>query len=211
MRGLIDLVEVRPLFAIHLDVDERLVHDRRNLGVLERLVRHHVAPVARRIADRQQDRLVLRRAHARATPRPTDTSRPDCPRAAAGTGSSPRRDGCSLTYFRLAAPDRLPAMTSTPVWQSGRVRALLSCPRSGLRSACFVAVIPRNRRRAAPSRLRKMLPGPNRGPRVAGPHDLVTMILETPPARSHPRAERVLSAGICARVRIPSTGAFGRD
>ena len=30
--------------------------------VLERLVRHHVAPVARRVADRQEDRLVLGRA-----------------------------------------------------------------------------------------------------------------------------------------------------
>ena len=29
------------------------------VGVLERLVRHHVAPVARRVADRQEDRLVL--------------------------------------------------------------------------------------------------------------------------------------------------------
>ena len=29
------------------------------VGVLERLVRHHVAPVARRVPDRQQDRLVL--------------------------------------------------------------------------------------------------------------------------------------------------------
>jgi hypothetical protein len=59
MRRLVNLVEVRPLFAIHLDVDEPRVHDRRDFRVLERFVRHHVTPVAGRIADRQQDRLVL--------------------------------------------------------------------------------------------------------------------------------------------------------
>src|SRR5262249_11695994 len=43
--------------AIDLDVDEQLVHHRRRRLVLEALVRHDVAPVAGRIADRQQDRL----------------------------------------------------------------------------------------------------------------------------------------------------------
>ena len=59
VRGLVDLVEVGPLLAIDLDVDVQVVHHLRDGGVLERLVRHHVAPVAGRIADRQQDRLVL--------------------------------------------------------------------------------------------------------------------------------------------------------
>ena len=59
VRGLVDLVEVRPLLAVDLDVDERVVHHRGDGRILERLVRHHVAPVARRVADRQQDRLVL--------------------------------------------------------------------------------------------------------------------------------------------------------
>ena len=54
----VDLVDVRALLAVDLDVDEELVHQRRDLGVLERLVRHHVAPVACRIAHRQQHRLV---------------------------------------------------------------------------------------------------------------------------------------------------------
>src|SRR6266540_828913 len=36
-----------------------LVHDGRRLVVLERLVLHHVAPVAGGIADREQDRSVL--------------------------------------------------------------------------------------------------------------------------------------------------------
>jgi hypothetical protein len=54
---LVDLVEVRPLFAIDLDVDEQLVHERRRRRVLEGFVGHHVAPVAGGISDRQQDRL----------------------------------------------------------------------------------------------------------------------------------------------------------
>ena len=59
VRRLVDLVEVRPLLAVDLDVDEELVHHRGDRRVLERLVRHHVAPVAGRVADRQQHRLVL--------------------------------------------------------------------------------------------------------------------------------------------------------
>ncbi len=55
----IDLVDVGPLLAVDLDVDEQLVHHRRDARVFEQLVRHHMAPVAGRIADREQDRLVL--------------------------------------------------------------------------------------------------------------------------------------------------------
>jgi hypothetical protein len=55
----VDGVDVRTLLAVDLDVHEALVHQPRGLGVLERLVLHHVTPVARRIADREQDRLVL--------------------------------------------------------------------------------------------------------------------------------------------------------
>ena len=57
-RGHVDVVDVRPLFAIDFHIDEELVHPVRRLGVLERLVRHHVAPVAGGVADRQQDRAV---------------------------------------------------------------------------------------------------------------------------------------------------------
>ena len=53
----VDLVDVGPLLAVDLDVDEQLVHHRRGGFVLEALVRHDVAPVAGRIADREQDRL----------------------------------------------------------------------------------------------------------------------------------------------------------
>ena len=55
----VDRVEIGPLLAIHLDRDEVLVHERGRLLVLEGLALHHVAPVARRVADREQDRAVL--------------------------------------------------------------------------------------------------------------------------------------------------------
>ena len=53
-------VDVGPLLAVDLDADEALVHQRRRRLVLERLVLHDVAPVAGRVADGEQDRLVLR-------------------------------------------------------------------------------------------------------------------------------------------------------
>ncbi len=55
----VDAIDVGPLLAIDLDRDEVLVQHRRDVGVLERLVLHHVAPVAGRVADREKDRLVL--------------------------------------------------------------------------------------------------------------------------------------------------------
>ena len=55
----VDRVDVRPLLAVDLDADEVLVHQRGGRLVLERLVLHDVAPVAGRVADREQDRLVL--------------------------------------------------------------------------------------------------------------------------------------------------------
>ena len=57
-RGHVDVVDVRPLLAIDLHIDEQLVHPIGGLGVLEQLVRHHVAPVAGGVADREQDRTV---------------------------------------------------------------------------------------------------------------------------------------------------------
>ena len=54
---LVDLVDVRPLLPVDLDVDEIAVHCRSDAAVLEALVGHDVAPVAGRIADGQQDRL----------------------------------------------------------------------------------------------------------------------------------------------------------
>ena len=51
----VDGVDVGSLLAVDLHVDEQLVHHRRGRRVLEGLVGHHVAPVAGRVADRQQD------------------------------------------------------------------------------------------------------------------------------------------------------------
>jgi len=55
----IDVVDIRPLLAVDLDVHERVVHHSRDLGVLERLMGHNVAPVARRVPDRQKQGLVF--------------------------------------------------------------------------------------------------------------------------------------------------------
>src|SRR6185312_4052182 len=41
---------------IHLDVHEQVVHERRGLRILERLVRHHMTPVARGVSDAQENR-----------------------------------------------------------------------------------------------------------------------------------------------------------
>ena len=55
----VDGVDVGALLAVDLDADEVLVHVGRRLWVLEGLALHHVAPVAGRVADREQDRHVL--------------------------------------------------------------------------------------------------------------------------------------------------------
>ena len=57
-RGHVDLVDVRALLAVHLDADEALIEHRGDVGVLEALALHHVAPVAGRVADTQEDRHV---------------------------------------------------------------------------------------------------------------------------------------------------------
>ena len=98
----VQMVDVRPLLAVHLDVDEALVHQRRGLGVLEGFVRHHVAPVAGGIADRQQDRLVRRRAPPPAPPAPRAASAPDCRRAAADRARSRGGAGLRARPWRCA-------------------------------------------------------------------------------------------------------------
>ena len=55
----VDGVQVGPLLPVDLYADEVGVHQRRNVLVLEGLPFHNVAPVAGRIADAQQDGLVL--------------------------------------------------------------------------------------------------------------------------------------------------------
>jgi hypothetical protein len=55
----VDRVDVGTLLPVDLDRHEVLVHDGRHGGILEGLALHHVTPVARRIADRDDHRLVL--------------------------------------------------------------------------------------------------------------------------------------------------------
>ena len=56
-RGLhVDRVHVGPLLAVDLDADEVLVEVRRGGVVLERLVCHHMTPVAGGVPDAQQHR-----------------------------------------------------------------------------------------------------------------------------------------------------------
>ena len=56
-RGLVDQVDVGAFLAVDLDADEVLVEVVGGCRVLKGLVRHAVAPVARRVAGRVEDRL----------------------------------------------------------------------------------------------------------------------------------------------------------
>ena len=58
-RAHVDVVDVGPLLAVDLHGDVVLVQDSRQLLVLERLPLHDVTPVARRVADGKEQRLVL--------------------------------------------------------------------------------------------------------------------------------------------------------
>ena len=58
-RAHIDAVQVWPLLPVHLDADKVLVQNRSHALLLERLVRHHVAPVAGGVANAEKDGLVL--------------------------------------------------------------------------------------------------------------------------------------------------------
>ncbi len=57
-RGHVNLIEVGPLLAIDLDADEVLIEDFGDLFILETLVLHDVTPMARRVADAEEDRPV---------------------------------------------------------------------------------------------------------------------------------------------------------
>ena len=74
----------------------------RGRRVLEALVRHDVAPVARRVADRDEDRLVeaLGLGERLLAPRPPLDR--DCRRAAAGTASSRSRGGSACADLTVS-------------------------------------------------------------------------------------------------------------
>ena len=108
----VDLVEVGALFTVDLDVDEVLVHEGRDVRVLEALALHDVAPVAGRVADRQEDRLVLGLWPWPAPLAPTDTSRPGWSRAGASTGWSRRPGGWSCERCADADSDEDEVMSA---------------------------------------------------------------------------------------------------
>src|SRR6516162_1607392 len=55
----VDAVNVRPLLAVHLNGDERLIHQAGDFEVLEGFALHNVAPVAGGVANRKKNRLLL--------------------------------------------------------------------------------------------------------------------------------------------------------
>ena len=57
-RGHVDVVDVRPLLAVDFDVDEAAFISAAVSAFSNDLVRHHMAPVAGGVADREQDRAV---------------------------------------------------------------------------------------------------------------------------------------------------------
>ena len=137
----VDLVDVGAFLAVDLDVHEPLVHEGRDPWVLERLAFHDVAPVARRVADRQEDRhlAVARRNECLGAPWiPIDrvvrvlpevgarllieSVRHPLPRSGVGRLGCPRQNKCISTRPALGLARRGPA---------ARVRASLCLvPRS---------------------------------------------------------------------------------
>ena len=57
--GHIDAIDVGALLAVHFDVHEMVVHVRGDLRIAKGFALHHVTPVAGRITDREEDRLVF--------------------------------------------------------------------------------------------------------------------------------------------------------
>jgi len=55
----VEIINVRALFTVHLDVDKVLIHDFGDVLVVKALASHDVAPVAGRVADGNEDRFVL--------------------------------------------------------------------------------------------------------------------------------------------------------
>jgi hypothetical protein len=57
-RSHVDVIDIRPLLAINLDVHEELVHHRGGSRVLEAFMGHDMTPMAGRVADGEQNRLL---------------------------------------------------------------------------------------------------------------------------------------------------------
>ena len=57
--GHVNVVQIRPLLAIHFDAYKVVVHQFCDGVVLKRFVLHHVAPMTGRVADAEQNQLVF--------------------------------------------------------------------------------------------------------------------------------------------------------
>ncbi len=106
----VDGVDVGPLLAVHFDADEAVIHRRGHLVVLERLMCHHVTPVAGRVADREQDRRIASRGVGQCCGRPLlPVHRVVGVLAKVGAGGpselvSPRAHGAAPPHRCAAAP-----------------------------------------------------------------------------------------------------------
>ena len=87
--GHVDLIDVGSLLAIDLDAHEMLIQELGDLGIHEALALHDVAPVARAVADREEDRLLLGLGPGERLGPPGIPVHRDCGRGAAGRGWSP--------------------------------------------------------------------------------------------------------------------------
>ena len=90
---LVDLVDVGPLLAVDLDVDECSLRMRGGGLVFEALMGRYVAPVTGVISHAQVNGFSVRSRLLECLRSPRDTNPPDCGRADAGTDLSRRRDG----------------------------------------------------------------------------------------------------------------------
>ena len=99
----IDLVDVRPLLAIDLDIDEQPVHDGGDVVVLEAFMRHDMAPVAGGIADGEQDRPMPAPWLRPGPPATRPANARDCRCAAADRGWLRRQAGFAQARSRAHA------------------------------------------------------------------------------------------------------------
>ena len=112
----VDRVHVRPLFAVHLDRDEPVVQERRPY----QRPRRTRAP-SRGTNGMPRSRPIGRSAGLASEPsrtprRPRGTSRPDCGRAGAGTGSWHRRGGSTVPTLGVSRFRKTCALADAPVW-----------------------------------------------------------------------------------------------
>ncbi len=115
----VDRVDVGALLAVDLDRDEVLVHEGGRRVVLERLALHHVAPVAGRVADRQQDRRIAlggQRLRLLAPGEPVDGVVLVLEQVRRGLRREPVRHQAALARRRRRrrAPRRVPARRGPP-------------------------------------------------------------------------------------------------